>query len=90
LEDRPVDNEYTPWKNFSDVDGEESSGGWGHIVRSLEERYGQVAPRIAGDIRRPLQTDPSMMSALDNVINSPSVDDTPLWRVSCKVPLPHH
>ena len=57
-----------------------------NVFQHVEERYSRNAPRIT-DPRGSLETDPSIISAIHNVIYSPSSNDTPLWRVRCKVPI---
>ena len=74
------------------MDSEEVSNRWEGIVTSLEERYNQGTSRV---VEKPLATLPtqdrsekiiaSVKMAIENIINSPSVDDTPLFRVRCKV-----
>ena len=57
-----------------------------NIFKYVEERYSQNAPCIT-NTRGSLETNPSIISAIHNVMYSPSSNDTPLWRVCCKVPI---
>jgi len=89
LEDRVVDHEYVPWKCFSDVDMEENSDSWGDILASLEQRYTREAPSTSGrGPRREVLESDSTIATTINIMRSPTINDTPLWRVRCKVRLP--
>jgi hypothetical protein len=85
IEHRLVDEDYVPWHRFTTVDLEEHSNGWGDILASLEERYGHEAPYTGQVPRRPLENQPTIAAAIDSITRAPSIDDTPLWRVRCKV-----
>ena len=61
------------------------------LFASIEERYGsesETTLRVAegnDNNERPLESDPTLVTSLANVLSMPTKDDYPLWRIRCKV-----
>ena len=69
--------------NFND----NSNDGWADLVADLEKRYGDTAqPYIPHEsVQETLASHSTIVAVVDDVIRSPSSNDSPLWRVRCRV-----
>lgn len=88
-EDVGVEQYNQSWKRLADVD--ENPNVLGDLVADLEKRYAKTStPRAAeASLSRPLQIDSTMGSILNGIVHLPRNNDTPLWRVRCRVHFQH-
>lgn len=88
-----TEHQYTPWRDFADVDENSNQGGWSDLVSSLEERFASGSENTNGTkeghgsdhMDNYLARYPALAAAIDNITCLPTQDDYPLWRVRCKV-----
>ena len=83
--------QYTPQRHFPAMDENLNQEGddWVDLVASLEKRYASTNRVAEGDRNeRPLESHPTIASAMDKITHFPTSGDYPLWRVRCKVILP--
>lgn len=83
-EDDSIGPDNQPWRRFTDAD--EYPNVLGDLVADLEQRYAQTGPRRQRSPPRPLK---KKVSVFDDILLSPRHQDTPLWRVRCRVRFQH-
>lgn len=78
-----VADEYKPLKCFTEI---QEDMGWDDVIANVEKRYAMSRPSIPdGRLPKHPDVDPTIMSIVGDMSRSPSIHDTPLWRVRCKV-----